>query len=218
MTAHDATTSPATAGELVTQALAAEQERLTGLPHIVPGDDYFDDFYGGKLVLAYCHHSGEKVEKTKRPGGTKPECWCGLPAKPQLVTDDDHWVEHSKPLPEHEQVERAVELVAALLGFDHWSNADTYARAATRDESSRRLGFDGKVARGVAYLAEQLVRRDATQGAQAALAELLAFAREREEHPLFTEAGLYDLIGKGDARSVLSRLNTLTTAMGGVTS
>jgi len=39
--------------------------------------------------------------------------------------------------------------------------------------------------------------------------ELLNFKREGEDVPFFSEAGLYDLVGKEDARSILSHLRAV---------
>lgn len=208
------------AADTVLKALEDEQKRLSELPHVEPRSDALNDFYGGRLIFARCHHSGEPVNKAQRPAMTKPQCWCGLSAKPEYYTTSDKWVEHSRPLTDHEQLERTISILCAILGFDEWSNASVYARAATRDESSRRIGDDGRLARGVTYLAEQLVRRDATKGAHVALKDLLEFTRDRHrgDPPFFTEAGLYDLVGKDDARSILGRLRTLATVMGGVES
>jgi len=57
-----------------------------------------------------------------------------------------------------------------------------------------------------------------TQEAAAALPkvveELLSFQTDHGDTPFFSEGTLYDLIGKGDARSLLARTRALAKATG----
>lgn len=43
---------------------------------------------------------------------------------------------------------------------------------------------------------------------------MMKFQRYGDEHPFFTEATLYDLLGKDDARSVLAYIHSLAEAAG----
>lgn len=202
-----------TAADYIRESLDEEQAELLALPFMRPREEMFDDFYGGKLVLARCHYSGKPPAEPRTPRDKVSCQYCYLPASDKTVKDGV-FIEHARALNDHDQGERLIGILCTVLGFDEWSDAGVYSRAAMRDESSRRLGFDGRLSRGVSYLAEQLVRRDATCGAQESLTDLVEFTRERDEHPFFTEATLYELVGKDAARSILGRVNTLKTVMG----
>jgi hypothetical protein len=195
---------------IITDALAAEQARLAALPHEVIEGERLDDFYGGRLVLAECLGSGETAELLRSFGDRPPRfrcASCGLPLK-----EGGPAIKHSKPVSESDQVRKILHEVCALLGVDAYT--DGVSDAVYNAERSRAETMDGKVAMALPALAAVLIRRDATAGSRQAMKELQTFQRERDDHPLFTEKGLYDLIGKDEARSVLARTRALARTMG----
>jgi hypothetical protein len=197
---------------VVGKALAAEQERLAALPHVVPSDEDIAQWHGGRLVLDRCHYSGKdpevKEHYSRDPAKTTYSCgYCHLP-----VPNSDPLPEHARALDERYQVREMVRTLCEVLGLDPWE--DGPLQGGHEAESARAATFDGKIAVALPHLTAELVRRDASAGAAKVITDLLNLQLEGHEAPLFTEAGLYDLVGKGNARTVLRHTRALKRATG----
>lgn len=207
---------------LVKVALAAldvEQARLKTLPYKKCTDrDSYADYYGGKTILQECRYSGRDPQLDEH--SKRVSCLaCHLEFKPDAL-DDGKLPLHAKLLMTREQVELTFDTVAGILGLDEWSNDVLLGRSAARD-AERKSTAAGALAAGLPFLTAALIRKDATDGTQEAIKDLLTFTPEWQVHddvpldtPFFTEAMLYELLGKDQARSLLARARALAAASG----
>lgn len=213
-------------GKLISETVAAEQARLAALPHRRPGrydgDDEKPTFY------TLCLHSGRLGKPlSRRETGMVigHECsYCHVKLSVEAAPDGE-LPEHSRLLYANDHAEELIDALLALLGLNpHGSDDALRAKLAARD-ARRTPTLAGKVAAGLPFVTAALLRQDATAGAQQALHDLnelkLEFVPGRGEPfedgstaPFFSEAVLYELLGKEDARTMLSYVNALNRAAG----
>lgn len=193
-------------------------------------NEYDRRIWGEGVHLAECHYSGKEPEEGTGRRSLPPGK--GLCSYCNFVTDlgdDGKLVRHARMLQLREQAERQVEQLCSVLGFDPWGDVATHARAAASD--SREDSLDLRVAAGMHHLQTALVKRGAAQEAAVALRALTRmkvgdemerditdsrhYEEGDEEAPFFTEAFLYNLLGKDAARTVLARFGKLEAALGG---
>lgn len=155
-------------------------------------------------------------------------------------SDEDNLciVTHEVPANIEEQAQQKIEDIAVAMGFDRWDAIVTHARyTATRSETRRAVGesVDAMVAYGASVLSQGLITRAALPVAAKEISDLLSFklnsncwiAKVGEMHgydaedcevsddaPFFTEAVLYPLLGKDDARTVLAYVKAAARAVG----
>lgn len=201
--------------DVVKTALEAEQKRLAALPHDVPDKRGYADFYG--TTLTQCHYTGNEPStkhvypsQLKTFAGKCDVCNAMFTAE-QLV--DGKMPEHARLLPKDDEAVELFEIMCVVAGVDPWSDGVVGARSQIRDSRCETLA--GRLAAALPGLTAVLTRVDATTGATKAVDELLTFKLDRErEVPFFSETSLYELLGKDDARSLLSRTRTIARVTG----
>jgi hypothetical protein len=176
------------------------------------------DHYGPPpFVWEHCPGNEREVRKNGWRGDEPPKFldpWkCGYcdwsfrqPREGDLPPLHDHRVDI------YQQTQRRVEKVAKVLGFGQHDDAVMHARAVCYPGDRRTGSVDSMLAEALHILEHALIRRAAVAETSKAVSNLLSFVPDNGKHPFFTEAGLYDLIGKEDARSVLSRVNAVARA------
>lgn len=154
------------------------------------------------------------------------------------VTADDKMVEHGRALAVVEQAQMKLVAVAEVLGLSTSSSAVRQAVDAARSAADGNV--DMQVAAGLPYLVSALTVRGATAdvgpavdelvglldqdvvfAARAAVATESLFDEEPDleeavpaDAPVFSEAVLYPLMGKGPARTILGLVDQLRRVSG----
>lgn len=211
--------------DVVANALAAEQERLHTLPWERPryGDWYFSDT-AGKLTLDECNYSGQEPDECKdyqvdyairkanpdvKKFVTCRRCYWIIPTD---MLEDGKLPLHAHALDQRDHAREFFGIICAAAGVDTWSGDALYGNSAVMDSRAETLG--GRLATGLPHLVAQLLRADATAATQKEIRELLELEIDGAEHPFFTEATLYELLGKDDARTVLAHTRSLARVSG----
>lgn len=211
--------------DVLQEAWDAEQVRLRTLPWKKPerNDDWYYLDANGKLTLTECNYTGREGEPVKdheayRAKREFPDektfvrcslCYIQFPAS-QLF--GGMLPEHARALNRRDHARELYEVFCQLVGVDGWSGDALYGFGAA--ETSRAATLGGALAAGLPHLVSHLVRADATAGAAKELRELLELRIDGAEHPFFTEATLYELLGKSDARTVLAHTRSLANVSG----
>lgn len=195
------------------KAIAKEQAMLAALPHVEHVDREDTDYWSDPPVFTLCHYAGKDPKREER--GFAPRLrvtfsceYCGLPSD-----DDSPLPKHSRILTKRDQLGAIVETLAEVLGIDRWSDAALRASYAPQHEN-RGVGLDGQVAESLQILAGVLYRRDALAGMATAITDLNTVVLDGNDAPFMTEGGTYELLGKDNARTVLSLWNRVRVAAG----
>jgi hypothetical protein len=172
------------------------------------GADRYED-----LVWRECHYSGkEGKEQGSFQGKAQHQCPICYIVVPESFLKDGKLPLHERPINVYEQAEEIITDVAKRLGFEEWGDVALTARSAGTDRDLRTHSVDKMVAIGLAHLQVALVTRGAAEEAGREIAKLTDFKCDQHEHPFFTEATLYDLLGKEDARTVLAYVHAAQRA------
>lgn len=201
---------------VVAQALEAEQARLRALPvRDERGQGSYARFYG--TTLTQCHYTGNEPT-TEHMCPSQLKTFAGKCAVCDVMFTADQLVdgempEHARLLPKDDEAIEIFEILCVVTDVDPWSDGVSGARAQIRDSRCETLA--GRLAVALPGLTAVLTRMDATTGAAKAVDDLLTFKLDRErEVPFFSETSLYELLGKDDARSLLSRTRTIARVTG----
>lgn len=205
-------------------------EKVEGYLRPLPTSTYRDidlDYYGGPpYVWEHCYGNDRPAKDTTneftfgRTGKRTFECVaCNFGFPEELLRGpmmEDAKLEfpplHDRRLNVYQQAEKIVGDVAEILGFDRWDDLVLSARSAATDREQRTHSVDKMVSVGLSHLALTLATRSAVKEASQVAAEMLTFKCDQHEHPFFTEATLYELLGKEDARTVLHYVKALVRA------
>lgn len=123
---------------------------------------------------------------------------------------------HQRQVPAHEQAVGTLIQIAGLIGVD--PSHPAVEQAIWQTTSSAGTGthrpLHEMVASGLCELARVLTVSAANTAAARHLDKLAAFHADTDEAPFFTEATLYDLVGKDTARTLLSLVASAQRSMG----
>lgn len=178
-------------------------------------------YYGDQWVWAPCYGNDQEAKDLKRTTEPTSQCRVCLFQFPSALLRDgtNYNGESMKVPPLHErtlniydQAQAQVKAIGGLLGLDGEQIMIAELAASNRDNHVDSV--DLMVAIGLNYLATTLIKRATVVEASRKIAGLATFKRERDEYPFFSEATLYDLIGKDDARSLLARVRAVIRATG----
>lgn len=195
---------------------------------------YQPEFHGPEKIWQECTGNERALEpestyQISRPGKiirtryTCRTCWETFYDPPfrgslGVVKDGDEVrpVPHLRLMSMREQADERLIAIGESLGFKRWDDAILDALDAA-NRRTRVEHVDARVARGMSILTEALTRRAATPQLATALGNLMSFTRDTDDVEFFTEATLYELIGKDDARTLLALIRAVDEASGHVT-
>jgi len=202
----------------------------------VPTRGDMAEYYGAPNVMwKRCHYSGEEPrdrDVVPYVDSRPVECrFCNSRfSQDELV--DGKYPEHERLLDIYEQVEERLGDLAETLGWSRWDLPIIYVRAAATKREGQSGTVDGMMAIGLNHLALLLQKRSVATEIERATSALMslsldsnAAAREagekygysiedgpQDDVPFFTEAVLYPLVGKDDARTILAYVRKIQDA------
>lgn len=201
--------------------LTLEEAKAHELP--ILNDMYEPEFHGPRDEVRLHQCNGGSIRDypptSPRQKSLCPACYAKLTPE-QVVSEpydwkpeEDHWVPipHLSLMYPHEIARAKVGQIRQTLGLvkQDIGHPEQAAEEAMRRNDNVDLG----VAAGLQVIVNALIKRGSNAAAAKAISDLSALHLEGDEHPFFTEAHLYELIGKDAARSVLSFVRSATEAV-----
>lgn len=181
--------------------------------------DSSSDYWGPAPVFVSCH--GADMGAVDISGGRMrclgcSEVFAVAETDPDPAGGDRRFPPaHQRQVPAHEQAVGTLTQIAGLIGVDPTHPAVEQAIwVATSSSSGPRRPLHDMVASGLCELARVLTVSAANAAAAHHLDELAAFHADGDDAPFFTEATLYDLVGKDSARTLLALLASAQRSTG----
>lgn len=121
---------------------------------------------------------------------------------------------HQRQVPADEQARSTLTQITELIGLDPRHPGVEQALWLATTSSGRHRPLHDMVAVGLCELARVLTVSGSHAVAARDLDELAAFRATGDDAPFFTEATLYDLVGKDSARTLLALLASAQRSVG----
>lgn len=185
------------------------------------GGDKDPDYYGedDEIRFAECWGDNNSVRENEYLKSDHPEKYhCSVCYAPLASDQLDELsngklvaVPHLKLMPLGEQARAHIEQIADMFDLDIGTIG--YPNQRAEDAAQRAGNVDVAVALGLQMIASGLTARGSNAQAAKRVRELSGLHLDTDDHPFFTEATLYELLGKDNARTVLAYIRQVKEAV-----